>query len=379
MLAGCATATDPDPPAETGDVGDSGETGAPLEAQPSARTAPFRLHEEVIGSQDHPTVALGAGGSWLAAWEQADGVSARVWDLDGTALGEEVAVSEHGISTHPQVATADGGWLVGWRDAIGERILLRPHDLLAVPTGEAVEVSHDTGARIASEYVDVAMTSGGEVIVAWHESVLAEAATFWRRYGPDLVPVGPQHRVDALDARATGGPVSVGVDDHGVLVGWSEAGASTSAVHVRRYSLDGTPAGAVIVVGTGSEGTSRPDLATGPDGSFAVAWREQDQERVGHGAWVRVYAGDEPTTEPLPMPVFALANRPALAAEGDTFLVAWEAADAGETGIWAQLGRFPDGRWEGEALLVNEVVTWESVDQDGDLRGAYGRVLELTR
>ena len=89
-----------------------------------ALAAPLQLNTSIAGNQTHPTLAVLANGTMVAAWQTADasgtGVVFRMLDGEGTPVGSERWANRttSGNQTSPDiVALADGTFLILWTSA----------------------------------------------------------------------------------------------------------------------------------------------------------------------------------------------------------------------------------------------------------------------
>ena len=239
----------------------------------------------------------------------------------------------------------------------------------------------------------------GAVTVVWYVNLESFSEIHARTYDANLVPQGESFIVDLVNTESLSGPVTLSVQSDGTrLIGWGERTHTSSGVYLRAYDVQGTAVSELVTVATGtSSGLSRPDIAVGPDDGFVVAWRDQDEDRNGLGVWYRTYGPDLfPLGDEVAIEGAGMANRPALVAVDDQFVLAWEDGDGDGTGIYARIHRFPDGTPESEVVSISEhsldhqqrvaidarridgeargVFVWESFEQDGDDRGIYGRL-----
>lgn len=404
-LAGCA----PDALLPTATAQRGGGGGAPTD---TAICPPYRvrwLSDErrvnvtTADAQHHATVDLDPEGRALFAYNEGDGghgVVARLVAADGTGLSGERALapaSEPG--SHPQVLRSGDRFFVGWhlRDGGGVRLrALRPQPRAV---GDVVDAFDLPGVDAA--YVDLAADPGSGGIVAawlaWHPTAGGRIVS--RPFDKHLVPRGPAIALPSVTGADADGPVSVGMTvDRVVVLAWVEQGPVDGAVLVART----TPAGALLedpqIVASGQTGFGRPELATLPDGGFAVAWRLGEPPHDAVGAWFRVYGPDgTPRTDPV---WIGPGGHPTLAAFEGGLLVAWD--ETVPTPAWSDVYL---AAWslDGDPLATPErvnvfqvgpqqrpnlallpdaastlgVITWESNGQDSDDRAVFVRQLAV--
>lgn len=217
---------------------------------------PYDLPEYDI--QSNPTVAAGAAGEFVLAWESAaaDGARyrllARGYSADGAALGEpfELRPASAAPLRDPALAFAAGGLAAAWaeRDA-GEsqgRIWLRGFELPGAPLAAPVELSLPGAADRYGPSL-AALPSGG-LAVAWADATTQSAgapvgvalrlldATGMPEVG-ELYPGRPPTQgfaaVSSVSAGAGGDALVVAWDNDAAPAG---GGPPVSGIYLRRYA-----------------------------------------------------------------------------------------------------------------------------------------------
>ena len=149
--------------------------GRRLDSSGQPLGAEFLVNTSTIGQQTAPTVASNAAGQTVVAWHskinQEENILFRRFDSVGTALGQNVLVTEEsfigplsaGIPNGPAVAMEeDGDFLVAWLsrvDVTGGEIVARFFDSNGLATGgefvisgNATPTSELTAVRIGTEF-----------------------------------------------------------------------------------------------------------------------------------------------------------------------------------------------------------------------------------
>jgi len=158
----------------------------------------FRVNATTANDQESPSVAIGAGGSFVVAWQSfaqdgsGYGAYARPYNAVGAPLTGELQVNATTANDQesPSVAMdAGGNFVVAWEgdrvDALGRNVFARQYNAAGVPlTGER-QVNATTAQE--EDYPSAAMDAGGNFVVAW-TSYGSVPGVFARRYGPNEAP-----------------------------------------------------------------------------------------------------------------------------------------------------------------------------------------------
>jgi hypothetical protein len=163
---------------------------------------PFRVDAGKATEIWNTALAANAAGDFLAVWESTDadgpGVAARLFDMDGKALGAEFVVNAKaaGRQRRPAViATRTGDFLVAWQgyqDASFHGIYGQLLSRTGTRIGGEVQIGHGTGDVQISP--SLALLPSGDIVAAWMDWV-----NTW--------PIG----VYAVTLDSTGHPVSAEV------------------------------------------------------------------------------------------------------------------------------------------------------------------------
>ena len=238
--------------------GSFGVFGRIFEADGQARTAEFHVNQYLPHAQWMPSAAFSRDGTLWAAWEShgqdgsGNGVVARRFDLDGKALGDEIAVNLQREGDQAQVVLAPHGqtdMLAIWasHSSSGDGLLggLRARRMRADGNhGEEIQVTAEAGDRRPSLAVQ-----GDGYLLSWTRaqtdgSVQAMVQALDSHGKPVAEPVamaGPQGR-DRLE------PV-VGVDAQGqAYVAWMQQAGETHQVMLQQLSQDAQAQGPARLV-----------------------------------------------------------------------------------------------------------------------------------
>ncbi len=316
----------------------------------------FRVNAYTAGQQGVPDVASDPTGNLVVVWSSLGqdgsnyGVFGRRYDASG-APGLEFRVNTH--TTHfqesPAVAmAADGSFVVVW-ESYGQDssnsggIFAQRYDAAGAPLGGEFRVnSYTTGGQ---QNVDVAMDATGNFVVVWfslHDD--GSGGIFGQRFDAAGAAQGSEFRVNSYTTGQQYGP-SVGMDADGdFVVAWNanRGGADSYGVFAQRYNALGQAQGGEFAVNNltvGLQGLS--SLAMDPGGRFVVTWTDVLRDGDGYGVFART---------------FDASGTP----QGGDFRVnTYTTGTQGVSSVAAADGRF--------------VVTWSSLNQDGDHAGVFGQ------
>jgi hypothetical protein len=317
----------------------------------SKRGTEFQVNTDTTGNQFLPFVAADADGDFIVVWstniiDTAD-VRGRRYASNGTAQGAEFQVNTTmGLQNGPLVAAAaDGAFVVVWTGSYGSpgpdtsefSIQGRRFASNGSPQGGDFQVNTYTTGSQSQPFV--AMDADGNFVVVWQSDVSYGTDTDGdsiqgQRYASNGSPRGGEFQVNTYTTNAQSYPsVSRSADGDFVVV-WQSTGSSgtdtsLSSVQGQRYASNGTAEGAQFQVNTYT--TSKqgyPSVSMDGTGDFVVVWqsssgRIQGQRFASDGSvqgaefQVNTYTG--------------LQRFPAVAADDETFAVAWAGFPSPET------------------------------------------------
>lgn len=203
--------------------------------------------------------------------------------LPAVPIGTLIQISPNDGFDHvaPDLAADEAGAVVVWQATgqgqSGYDIFARRLGPDGPPQGGPFRVNADPAGE--QRRPTVAMLADGGFVVAWDTGT---RAVFFRRYGPDGAPRDPADR--RASSTITGShfnPAVAALPGGAFVIAWQFAGAADrdgDGVLVQRYDAGGAPAGgsARPYDAANDDGVqSGPALASGPDGTFVVAWEEQ--------------------------------------------------------------------------------------------------------
>ncbi|MEM6782253.1 MAG: hypothetical protein AAF624_00775, partial [Bacteroidota bacterium] len=286
--------------------------GAPdAQAQVAADPAggEFQVHTFTTGDQDRTSVAIDDDGDFVIAW------TSYAQDGDGDGV-------------YAQRYAADG-----------------------TPQGSEFRVNSETSGD--QEFPSVGIDADGNFVIAWTSDGQDGSGygIYAQRYAADGTLQGSEFRVNTFTTNNQS-LASVALDDDGdFVIAWRGNGQDDPndntlgnvGVFAQRYAADGTPQGSEFQVNTFITGLqTQPSVAIDADGDFVIAWQGDGQDGSVFGVFAQRYAAD---------------GTP----RGGEFQVNVETANAQDD---PSVGMDADG---------NFIITWDSLNQDGDTDGIYAR------
>ncbi len=159
---------------ENGDV-----YGRLYDANTNPVTAQFRINQFTAGSQQYSVVRADSAGNFVVVWESnaqdgsLNGVYARRFAADGTALGNEFAVPTNTVGDQygPTLAMDRfGNFVVSWTDGnaldgSAESVWMQRFDANGNRVGSSVQVNQTAGGYQAYPVMD--MNDDGRLVMAW--------------------------------------------------------------------------------------------------------------------------------------------------------------------------------------------------------------------
>ncbi|WP_170985159.1 Ig-like domain-containing protein [Roseomonas sp. AR75] len=307
------------------------------------------------GFRYHDIAAL-PGGGYVQAWTGTDssgqGVFVGRFDAAGQPLGAAIQANTYTSSSQffPSLATlADGGFVVTWasqnQDGSGYGIYGQRYDAAGSAIG--AEFRANTFTDNHQEVPSVAALADGGFVVTWM-SIGQDGSgrgIYGQRYDAAGAAAGAEFRANTYTSSDQSYPSVAALAGGGFVVTWMSIGqdGSGSGIYGQRYNAAGNAAGAEFRANTFTTIDQRyPSVAALADGGFVVTWASQNQDGSGSGIY------------------------------GQRYNAAGNAAGAE---FRANTTTSSDQSFPSVAALADGgfVVTWMSVDQDGNGYGIYGQ------
>ena len=287
----------------------------------------------------HVALAFGTT-AYLAVWQELspDTVQGRVFDRNGMPLGPEFGIASPNAGGHaPQIAYANGTFLVVWRDGTSTDL----GRVQAARVSEAGALLDTTPIAIESMGAAPAVATDGNVfLVAWHYGSRHRVA--FRRVGADGTVLDPAQVTISPPLQTSVGSSdypAVAFDGQNFVIAWDQyeyIGAPIHDVLVNRVSPEG-----VVLDGTGvpliadlENQVLWPDVSCVAQGCL-VAWTgvyRYDRDIFG----ARINGGVAQDVPPIHISAAATEQRqPNATFGGGQYFVVWEDVRSGsELGVY---------------------------------------------
>jgi len=272
---------------------------------------------------NRPAIAVGSQGNFVISWENywidnsSSGIAARIFDNNGSALGQEFQVNDY-IS-----------------DFQGEP--------------------------------DIAINSTGEIVITWQSwgQDGDSLGIFARIFDQNGIPLGTEFQVNSYISHNQQHPAII-MDKYGYFViTWSSFGqdGDKTAIMAKKFDQDGDAAGPEFRVNFSSEGWQEwPALATDKLGNIIISWHSYRENGLSYDIFARTF--DETLT--LKGPEFQVNNYsdnwqvfPAVDTDSEgNFIIAWQSLgqDGDSFGIYARLFD-KNGQSLGQEFQINSTTT----------------------
>ncbi|GGE83245.1 calcium-binding protein [Niveispirillum cyanobacteriorum] len=371
----------------------------------------FRINSYTTSDQTAPDIAVLSDGSYVVAWQSAGqdasstGIYQQRYDAAGNKIGTETRVNTYTSLEQQDVsvtALAGGGYVITWtsngEDGSSWGVYGRRYNA-AGTAATPFQVNITTaGGQLNADVA--ALTNGGFVIPYAQVVSSTDYDVYVRVYKPDWTGYTTVPRLNQYTSSFQNVPAVAGGADGKALVAWQSKGADGSdyGVYGRFVLATGAASGSEFQISTTTAGNQgAPTIAALPGGGYVVVWRSQNQDGSDTGIFGQrldssgAKVGSEFqvnsfTTGPQDEP-----NVTVLADGG--FLVSWTSLDqdGDGTGVYAQ--RFDSsGATIGEEFLITQsvggdqdmpvlaaradggwVATWATTLADGT-RDVYARI-----
>nr|WP_321443437.1 Ig-like domain-containing protein [uncultured Cohaesibacter sp.] len=288
--------------AQQGDTSDYGIKARIFDANGNEQVSEFLVNEYTNLGQNFPATTGLADGGFVATWysddpQQGDtdysGIKARIFNADGSERVSEflVNVDTYYIQESPEITSLpDGGFVVTWNswDESNKGISARIFDADGTERVSEFLVNEFT----QENQVDPTLTSladGGFAIV-WYSGDLqqgdtSEAAIKARVFNADGSERLSEFLVNQYTNASQNSPTITGLSDGGFVVTWcsndpQQGDISDSGIKARIFNADGSVRGSEFLVNEFIHDSQLyPTVASLPDGGFVVTWYSRDGQQ----------------------------------------------------------------------------------------------------
>ena len=258
-------------------------SGAPLGGE-------FQVNTYTTGNQFTPTVAFQPSGDFLIVWEGVGpgGPGAQVFGRhfagSGAPFGPPFRINTYTTSNNTIFmrsvgSDSSGNFVVVWATTDGSSWGVAGQRLDAAGGALGPQFRVNTVTSGAQEYASVAVSPGGDFVVAWESGDGSYKGVFAQRFSAAGAPAGPEFRVNTATTNSqTRASVSTDISGNFVVV-WQGPEAGSYVCFGQRYSSSGAPLGVQFRVNTYTTGIQMtPVAAADPSGNFVVVWQSYPQE-----------------------------------------------------------------------------------------------------
>ncbi|MEH6836649.1 beta strand repeat-containing protein, partial [Falsihalocynthiibacter arcticus] len=246
-------------------------------------------------------------------------------------------------------ALSDGGWVITWQSNIqdGDNYGVFSQAYNADGTAQGVETqvnSYTAGHQLNAE---IAALSDGGWVITWESNGQDGNLTgvFSQAFNADGTTQGSETRVNTHTTSSQYNQQITALSDGGWVITWQSIGqdGGGSGIYAQAYNADGTTQGGETQVNTYTTlSQTEPQIAALSDGGWVITWESSGQDGESNGIYAQTYnANGTPQGGEVPVNTYTVGDQNT-----------------------PQVTALSDGGW---------VITWVSVDQDGDLRGAYAQ------
>jgi hypothetical protein len=251
-------------------------------------------------------------------------------------------------------------------------------------------------------FAGVAALSDGGFVVVWNS--LGQDGDLWgcfaQRYNAQGKVQGGEFRVNSYTSNWQSNAQIAALSDGGFVVTWQSDGQDGGGfgIYAQRYNAQGQVQGGDFRVNSYiTNNQTYPSIAAMSDGGFVVTWQSPGQDGSGYGVYAQRYnAQGQMQGGEFQVNSTSTGDQryPSITALNDGgFVVTWESAGQDDrndwSGVYAQRynaqGQLQGGEFRVNSYTTNSqdhacvtalrdggfVVTWDSLQQDGDGWGVY--------
>jgi hypothetical protein len=320
-----------------------------------------RVNQTAAGDQENAVVRLAANGAAVVVWQGGpqgeQDIFVRFLKADGTFATDEIRVNTftRGQQQHPDVAILkDGSVFVVWASEDADGSMQGVYGQRYSMTGQKFGTETRINTATAYNQRDPAVIGldDGDYLVAWiseQQRFQHSVDVFARRYAPNGSARGGEYSVNTA-SNLCANPALAAIPG-GYVAAWSERDPRHPTndwnVAARVMNRDGSPVGGQIQLNSARRGKRyAPEVAYG-QGQILVVWTSDWQDGAREGVYGRLLKADGlPVGEEFRVNTTTIGPQmhPAVASDGESFLVAWSSFAGLDAGMEILAQRFSAGR-----------------------------------
>lgn len=247
------------------------------------RGAEFTVNQFTAYDQLSPTVAMWPDGHFVVAWSSYaqdgsdKGVYARMFNADGTPMGDEIQVNTTTLyeQSHPTLAIhPDGRWMVVFYSGYGTNsVLLQRFGNAGQRIGSETRVNPEGVPTGVWSYAFGQFNATGDFVVVYEDPDGSSNGITARRFDANGNPLWAPVRVNTVTAGDQYYP-AVSLDSDGsCLVAWTDRSQATSDIWVQLIHPSGWKLGAPILVNRDSTtGGQYAPIITRDATGYLIRW-----------------------------------------------------------------------------------------------------------
>jgi len=337
--------------------------GPDVSGDPTPVSGDVQVNTTTANTQMFANIAALADGGFVVTWTSnlqdgdGQGIYGQRYDASGTPTGGEFRVNSTTAhsQTHSSVsALAGGGFVVTWtsnlQDGDGQGIYGQRYDASGTATGG--EFRGNSTTVDWQTHSSVSALAGGGFVVTWasNQQDGDDYGIYGQRYDASGNSSGGEFQVNSSTASRQDNSSVTGLPDGGFIVTWSSIAqdGSKAGIYGQRYDAFGNTSGAEFQINTHTdEAQDNSSVTWLADGGFVVTWSSYGQDGDGWGIYGQRYdvSGN---------------------ASGGEFRINSTTASSQ---FLSSVTGLADGGF---------VVTWSSLEQDGDGYGVYGQRYDVS-
>lgn len=285
-----------------------------------------------------PSSATSQSGDTVVVWSETDGTFARVYDQQGSPVGERKLITTIGNILPDVTALDNGDFLVTYDMHYDGGIFCQRLDSTGTNIGNSFRVGTGPGAAPTCTQLE-----GGNIVVTW--SVGDQYQTvFGQLFDSSGNAIGNEISLSSDSQRTQIDSQVTSLSDGGFVVTYSSRD-SYSDLLAQRFDATGAKVGAELQVNTYTiNNQDSPAITSFGDGSFVVVWHSYGQDGYRGGIYGQLFdTNGFPSGQEFQISsaLDAEQEQPDVTVLSDgSFIVTWSSLRVDQdTGLWVSSGR----------------------------------------